>query len=378
MPTLSADAVKHSQNLINHIAYLIKANNGEIPFDQYMRAILYTPGLGYYQSGNYKIGAAGDFITAPEISHLFGQCIAVQLQSILATLHNPVIFELGAGSGKMAADMLLKLQDLDSLPTAYWILEPSPDLQARQKQFLTDALPHFIHNIHWLSTLPEHPFNGVIIGNEVLDALPVKRFKIHHGKPCELNVGFDGNQFYWKTGTPIGLNNLVNPEWPEGFTSEINTQLQPWLASITDNLQQGAVLFFDYGYAAREYYQPDRTMGTLMCYYQHRRHDDPFVYPGLQDITAHVNFTAVAEAGVDCGLTLQGYTTQALFLAINQIEKLVQQWLAHHPDDELKIQAQTRQLLLPQEMGDLVKVIALSKRYDEMNLSYWRDISHTL
>lgn len=378
MQTPSAAAVDHSQKLIAYICDRIAKRHGYIGFDDYMQAALYAPGLGYYQSGSHKIGQAGDFITAPEISDLFGHCIAGQLKQILSDLTKPIILELGAGSGKMAADILERLQQEECLPQAYWILEPSPDLQARQKQLLQKRHPDLIARLRWLTSLPTTPFNGVIIANEVLDALPVKRFQVHNGNVFEYGVGYNGTRFCWRTGPALTLPFPINPDWPEGFISEVNMTLPAWLTAITKPLQCGAVLFFDYGYAAREYYQPDRSVGTLMCYYQHQKHDDPFVYPGLQDITAHVNFTAVAEAAVDCGLELTGYTTQALFLASNEIDALAQTYQDEHPNSTLSLQSQLRQLMLPQHMGDLVKAMALSKNLDTIAFDHWPDMRPTL
>lgn len=385
----SKDAIAQSQKLIAHVVQLIEKKQGMIPFDEYMQAVLYTPGLGYYQSGTVKLGAVGDFVTAPEISPLFGQCIAIQLQSSLNALEQPVVFELGAGTGKMARDILLKLQELDALPHQYWILEPSATLQAEQKSLLKSALPDYFSHIRWLEQLPDKPFNGVILGNEVLDALPVKRYQIEQGECRELGVGFDGERFEWKEmkcdSPPAVLNTLSPNPFPMNgrealnrYLTEVNVQLPIWLKSITEQLQQGLVLFFDYGYPAREYYQADRSMGTLMCYYQHHKHDDPFVYPGLQDVTAHVDFTAVAEAGVDCGLELIGYTTQALFLAANQIDTLPQQIIANDSDQSLKVQSQLRQLMSPQAMGDLVKVIAFTHNMESMAFDGWMDLRQTL
>lgn len=380
MPPPSAAAIQHSQKLIAHLSQLITQQHGWIGFDQYMQAALYAPGLGYYQSGNHKIGAAGDFVTAPEITPLFGQCLAEQIAPILSALDQPIIFELGAGSGKMAADILLQLQRQHTLPDAYWILEPSADLQARQKAYLTEQLPDFVTQIHWLRHLPDQDFNGLIIGNEVIDALPVKRFEVSQGEAYELGVNFDGDRFQWQRGQPLTLPVALphSTQWPEQFTSEINTQLPDWLASISSHLQQGVMLFLDYGYAAREYYHPERCHGTLGCYYRHCKHDDPFVYPGLQDITASVDFTALAQAAIDCDLTVAGYTTQALFLAVNKIDQLTQDGLAAHPDSNTQTLAKIRQLMLPEAMGESVKVMALTKRWDAGCFDDWVDRCHQL
>ena len=380
MPLPSAAAIKHSQKLIAHLLKLIAQQHGWIGFDQYMQTALYAPGLGYYQSGSHKIGAAGDFITAPEITPLFSQCLAEQIAPILSALDQPIIFELGAGSGKMAADILLQLQRQHALPHAYWILEPSADLQARQQAYLTEQLPDFVAQIQWLRHLPDQDFNGLIIGNEVLDALPVKRFQVSQQTIYELGVSFDGERLQWQRGQPLTLPAALPhcAQWPEQFTSEINTQLLNWLASISAHLQQGAMLFLDYGYSAREYYHPDRCHGTLSCYYRHYKHDDPFVYPGLQDITASVDFSALAQAAIDCDLTVAGYTTQALFLAVNQIDKLTQDCLAAHPDNNTQTLAKIRQLMLPEAMGETVKVMALIKGEDINCFEQWVDMRHQL
>lgn len=340
----------HSEQLAGRIRAAITANSGSIPFREFMHMALYEPGLGYYVAGLRKIGKEGDFITAPEISPLFSQCLANQCAQALAELGGGDILELGAGSGVMAADMLLRLEALDCLPQRYQILDLSPELRDRQRQTLQAKVPHLLERVEWLNTLPTKPIRGVIVGNEVLDAMPVELFTLVAGERVIRHVEIleDGFGLVTVDGT---------------YTSEYNPALPGWMRSMADLLEAGALLLIDYGYEQKDYYHPERTQGTLICHYQHRVHDNPLLYPGLQDITASVDFTAVAEAGVDAGLELAGYTTQAAFLASSGLEELFMQALQTTPAAQYKLAQQVRTLSLPSEMGDRFKVIALCKGF---------------
>ncbi len=377
LPPLQADEQAHCHAVTAHIRAVIDAAGGCIPFSHYMERALYAPALGYYSAGAQKFGAGGDFITAPEISPLFSQCLAQQCAPVLAALNaqssreHVAILELGAGSGNMAADGLLALEAMDQLPTHYFILEVSAELKARQRATLQARCPHLLQQVSWLDQLPNKPFRGIILANEVLDAIPVERFRIRDQTLIPQGVCWQQGRFTWcdfnqqgdaiAKQLPIDLSTL-----PNDYRSEINTQLPAYIASLSDCLAQGMMLFIDYGEPRAQYYQPNNTQGTLRCYYRHHVHDDPFLYPGLQDITAHVDFTHLAESADAAGLTVAGFTTQAAFLISLGITELAAQ--QDSSDAEIKKQLTAsqhiQQLTHPGEMGERFKAMALTKALD--------------
>jgi len=347
--------IEHSQRLIDHIHQAIQTHHGAISFQQFMQLVLYAPGLGYYSAGSRKFGRDGDFVTAPEISALFSQCVAKQCLQVFELIDKPSILEFGAGSGIMAADILLSLETSQQLPEHYFILEISAELIERQQQTLQQHCPHLLKRVTWLSRLPVD-FSGVILANEVLDAMPICKFRYQDNQFQEYQVTWQQQRFAWQLADCHypALDKLAD-QLPQPYESEINLQLPAWIHSISDCLQQGLVLLIDYGFPRHEFYHPDRTMGTLMCHFRHRAHSDPFVYPGLQDITAHVDFTAVAEAADEANLQVAGFTTQAGFLLGCGLLDAVGN------GDALDINQQIKLLTLPSEMGELFKVIALTR-----------------
>ena len=385
LPTPSAEALAHSEQLAQRIRTAIERNGGSIPFHDFMQMALYEPGLGYYVAGLRKIGQAGDFITAPEISPLFSQCLANQCAQVLTELGGGDILELGAGSGIMAADILAQMENIGCLPNHYLILDLSPELRDRQRQTLQKHVPHLLERVEWLERLPATPLRGVIVGNEVLDAMPVELFRIIEGEMCTVQVKYtdnDGFNFVEENPSltlPLSREGtrkegyltppLIRGGWegfPSSYTSEFNPALPAWMRSMADTLTAGALLLIDYGYEHADYYRPERTEGTLLCHYQHRVHDNPLIYPGLQDITASVDFTAVANAGLDAGLELAGYTTQAMFLANSGLEAVFMQALEANPAKQYLLAQQVRTLSLPAEMGERFKVMAFSKEFTLM------------
>lgn len=339
---------------------------GPIPFVRFMEQALYAPGQGYYSSGVQKFGRDGDFITAPELSPLFSQCVARQCQQVLSELKKPKILEFGAGSGVMAVDILLTLEQLNCLPDEYCIIELSAELQSRQQNLFNTRAPHLLSKVRWISQLPEEPFEGVILANEVLDAMPVHKFKMQH-KLKEAYVDYQDEQFRWHWNAPSKtLSEAISKleiSFPEGYESEINCFASGWIRSLSSILSHGLVLLIDYGFPRREYYHRDRSMGTIMCHYQHRSHADPLILVGQQDITAHVDFTLIAEAAVDCEFDVDGYTNQAAFLIDCGITELLEKV---RDDVERFNHANYIKLLTsPSEMGELFKVMALTKEYDE-------------
>jgi SAM-dependent MidA family methyltransferase len=365
LPPASTEALVHSERLAELIRHDIALQGGWIPFSRFMELALYAPGLGYYTAGAHKFGAAGDFITAPELSPLFGRCLARQVAQIMA-YSAPQVMELGAGSGKLAVDVLSELERMDALPDRYAILEVSADLRARQQTLLREKVPHLFERVQWLDALPEQIL-GAVIGNEVLDALTVHLVRWQTNSLLERGVSIEGQQFAWQErlldNTPLRQLAEAIPA-AHNTLSEISPAARGLIHSLCSRLQQGVLLFVDYGFGAAEYYHPQRSTGTLMCHYRHHAHDDPFFLPGLQDITAHVDFTAITEAALDSGAHLLGYTTQAHFLINCGITDFLQ---PHSPEnllDYLPLSAQLQKLTSPAEMGELFKVIALGKSVD--------------
>ncbi len=362
LPLPSPEAQAHSEQLCQLIHHDIALQGGWIPFSRFMELALYAPGLGYYSAGSRKLGTAGDFVTAPEISPLFGRTLARQIIEIMAQ-SAPHILELGAGSGKLAVDVLSELERQNNLPERYDILEVSADLRARQQALLHERLPHLASRVHWLNTPPDS-ISGVLIANEVLDALPVHLVRWTDARIIERGVASDGTQFVWRERLPQipALHHLAQQiSVPDDTLSEISLAARGLVSSLSNRLQQGVLLFIDYGFGAREYYHPQRSSGTLMCHYRHHAHDDPFFRPGLQDITSHVDFTAVAEAAIDAELHLYGYTTHAHFLINCGITDLLAETDPESVIDYLPLSAQLQKLTSPAEMGELFKVIALGK-----------------
>ena len=380
LPQPSPEAVSHSACLAELIRRDIEVRDGWIPFARYMELALYAPGLGYYAAGAHKFGAAGDFVTAPELSPLFGRTLALQVAQIMAS-SAPHILELGAGSGKLAVDMLTELEQIGGLPHSYAILEVSADLRARQQALLRERLPQLRDRVKWLDALPEK-FSGSIIANEVLDALPVHLVRWRDSTITERGMAVNENNFVWQEraiGDAALQRAAQQIKVPEDYVSEIGRAARGLVNSLAHRLEQGALLFIDYGFGAREFYHPQRNLGTLMCHYRHHAHDDPFFLPGLQDITAHVNFTDITECGIEAGMELIGYTNQANFLINCGITELLKNISAENLRDYLPLSAQLQTLTSPAEMGELFKVIALGRHMSNPLHGFVRgDLSRSL
>lgn len=362
LPTPSPDALAHSERLSELIRHDIATQGGWIPFSRFMELALYAPGLGYYTAGARKFGEAGDFITAPELSTLFGRTLAKQLIAVMRA-STPHILELGAGSGKLALDILTELGKRDALPESYSILEVSADLRERQQSLIQERLPHLASRVQWLDALPEK-ISGAVIGNEVLDALPVHLVYWSEGRILERGVGSNGATFAWQDRIPENTALLAIAKdiiVPDDYLSEVSPAARGLIASLSERLEKGAMIFIDYGFGSAEYYHPQRSRGTLMCHYRHHSHDDPFYLLGLQDITAHVDFTAIAEAAIDHGAHFLGYTSQAHFLINNGVTDLLSEVSPEDVRAYAPLSNQLQKLTSPAEMGDLFKVIALGK-----------------
>jgi SAM-dependent MidA family methyltransferase len=369
LPAPTTDALAHSARLSALIADEITGAGGWISFARYMELALYAPGLGYYSAGSAKLGAAGDFVTAPEISALFGQTLAQQIAALISP-GTPDVLELGAGSGKLACDVLLEFEALGKLPAKYLILELSGELRERQRQLLQARVPQLVDRVQWLQALPDK-FCGTVIANEVLDALPVHIVVWRGATIAERGVsGTDEGGFVWverpAADALLEVARAIGDTIPEshsdnGYISEINLAAPALIASLAASIERGAILITDYGFPRHEYYHAQRDSGTLMCHYRHRAHPDPFYLPGLQDITAHVDFTAIRDAAISHGMRCLGFATQGQFLINCGITDVLARISPNELARYLPRAAEAQKLLSPSEMGELFKVIALGK-----------------
>jgi SAM-dependent MidA family methyltransferase len=376
---------QHCSRMHEYLVKQIDAADGWLSFERFMDMALYTPALGYYSAGAHKLGAGGDFTTAPETSRLFGGCIARQCAEVLSALGGGSILEIGAGSGRLAAHILLRLETLEQLPDRYSILEVSADLRDRQRGYFARHLPHLQELVRWLDQPPEEPFDGLIIANEVLDALPVTRFRWHNARVDELGVVIVDGGFAWaaRPASPAVAESCMRlskaGSWDDGYVSEYCPRLTAWTQSVSRSLRAGAALWFDYGLPRSQYYLPERHEGTLMCHFRQRAHDDPFLYPGLQDITAWVDFTSLAEASRAAGFTLSGFTTQSYFLAGTRVDEEMRVIAGNDVNRFARLANQARQLMLPGEMGERFKAMAWLRGLAQPLCGFaLQDLRHTL
>lgn len=361
LPIPGSDAAAHSARVVDHIRADIARAGGWIAFARYMELALYAPGLGYYMAGTRKLGREGDFTTAPELSPLFGHALARQAAQVLQASGDQVL-EIGAGSGALAAALLEELERSGRLPRSYLILELSPELRARSRDTLAARVPHLMERVAWLNGLPP-AFSGFVIGNEVLDAMPAHVVRTRGGAIEEGGVVVERDTFGWSWRPAQGelLAAAQRLALPDGYTTEIGLVAQAFVASIARIIERGVALFVDYGFPRAELYHPQRRTGTLMCHYRHRAHADPFFLPGLQDITAHVDFTAVAEAASAAGASMLGYAVQAQFLVNCGLTDLMQRVLPEDAKSYLPMAAAANKLTSPAEMGELFKAIAFGR-----------------
>ncbi len=386
LPTPDPESAAHSERVAGFIRDKIAAAGGSISFAEFMQHALYAPGLGYYVAGAIKLGAAGDFVTAPEISSVFGRVIARQAAEVLASLDDGAVLELGAGSGRLAASVLRMLKELDRLPRRYDILEVSADLRERQERLLRAELPELVSRVNWVDRLPQE-FSGVIVANEVLDAFPVERFRRVAGGVQQLQVADrEGSFEVVAADAPANLRDAVAAierdlgyELHAGYESEVSLGVRGWVAELGRAMQRGAVFLFDYGVSRREYYAPDRDAGWLRCHFRHRAHADPLLLPGIQDITAWVDFTAVAEAAVDSGMEVAGFATQAGFLMSGGLEVELRSMASLSAREQIELSAQVKNLTLPGAMGENFKCMALRRGAVEVPSAFrMTDRTHTL
>jgi SAM-dependent MidA family methyltransferase len=383
---------RHGARVRDHIAACIEQAGGWISFERFMDLALYAPGLGYYSAGARKLGAGGDFTTAPEISGLFGACLARQCADVLQALGGGMVLEVGAGSGRLAADLLARLESLESLPSRYAILEVSADLRERQRDLLAARLPHLLGRIAWLDAPPAEPFDGVVIANEVLDALPVARFRWHPEHVEELGVALFGSDLKPQARpageeltracrriAAAGADRTGGEGWADGYESEYCARLEPFTHAVTRAMRAGAVLWIDYGLPRRQYYLPERRSGTFLCHLRQRAHDDALLCPGLQDMTSWVDYTLLAECGRSAGFSIEGFATQGYLLAALAIDEEMAIMAAGREGEFARLGAQARRLMMPGEMGERFKAMAWSRGLQApLNGFSLQDLRHTL
>jgi len=346
----------------------IHESGGAIDFSEFMQRVLYEPGLGYYVAGQRKFGPGGDFVTAPQMGDLFGRCLARQCGEVLQTLGGGDLLEFGAGDGRLAVQMLDALDHAGRLPARYCILEVSPDLKDRQRRTIEAHRPDLVERCHWLERLPDS-FEGAVVANEVLDAMPVERFRV-------AETGLEVIQVAWRDGSFVETARPAAPAelpgiagqvaergLPAGYESEAGVLAQQWVAGIVDWLECGVVLIIDYGFPAHEFFHPERARGTLMCHHRHRAHTDPYCHVGMQDITAHLDFSALAGRAADAGLDVLGFTHQAGFLLSLGLLDLAKADMTASQDDRWSLSQQVQTLTQSYEMGELFKVLALGRCY---------------
>jgi SAM-dependent MidA family methyltransferase len=374
LPVPDADALAHSERLRAVIREQIFASGGAIPFSRFMELCLYAPGLGYYSAGATKFGEAGDFVTAPELGPLFAACVADSVAPVLQQLGPDAQFvELGGGSGAFAEVALKRLLALDALPARYAILEPSADLRERQRERLAQRLnPLLLDLVEWIAGPPTDRWNGVLFANEVVDALPTPRFSVHAGEVFEEHVALDGDGRFVRVDRPADallaaavrhVERQLEAPLPDGYRSELLPQLPYWVQAVVGGLQDGALLFIDYGHARRDYYQAARSDGTLRAFYRHHVSNDLYAWPGLQDLTASVDFTALAEACSGAGFAFSGYCSQASFLIGNGIEQRLAEAESRARDEaaRYRLRQETKRLTLPGEMGERFQAMGFAR-----------------
>ena len=388
---IDPDARAHSERLQALIRSEIQSAGGAIPFWRFMELALYAPGLGYYSAGATKFGAAGDFITAPELGPLFAECVAEAVVPVLQQLGPQAHFvEVGGGSGRFAGDAITRMAQMDALPARYSILEPSADLRERQGEYLRQRLDASqFRRVHWLERPPQDEWHGVLFANEVIDALPTPRFAIVDGEVMEEHVALDGDGGFKRVDRPADallsaavrhVERQLPQPFAEGYRSELLPQLPYWIQAVIGGLRNGAMLFVDYGFARSEYYLPQRNDGTLRAFHRHTVSGNVFANPGLQDLTASVDFTALAEAGTGAGFEFSGYCSQAAFLIGNKLDERL---TAHEAglEDEAALYAlrqQAKQLTLPAAMGEGFQAMGFARGVDFEHAFLAGDLSHRL
>jgi SAM-dependent MidA family methyltransferase len=367
LPSPDAASEAHSKRVSQHLQSLIDAAEEGIPFSRFMHEALYAPGLGYYAAGARKFGPAGDFTTAPEISSLFGAVLGRQIAAILEDAGGSML-EFGAGTGALAVQLLRKLAELDALPDRYIILEVSPDLVERQQALIASELPELAELVCWIDSLPDD-FRGVVVANEVADAIPVERFRIDGGRVMRAHVVGQNGRFDWQFApAPDDMQAAVRrieadtgQSLPDGYCSELAPGREAWVRDIAERLAHGTLVLIDYGVSRREYYAPDRNDGWLQCHFRQHVHGNPLILAGIQDITAWVDFTAIASTAVAAGLSVNGYASQGPFLLSGGLDYEFADFTTLSETRQAALSGQAKLLTMPGEMGENFKLIALTR-----------------
>ncbi|MEX2124406.1 MAG: SAM-dependent methyltransferase [Woeseia sp.] len=379
-------SLAHSERVADCIRQAIDAAGGSISFAEFMQLALYAPGLGYYSAGTAKFGVSGDFVTAPETSRLFGRVLARQCAPVLRALPEQCIVEIGAGTGSLAAEMLKTLARLGVEVTRYAILEISPDLRQRQEVLVREEVPELASRVEWLDALPD-TFTGIALANEVADALPVERFQKIGNRIIQYRVTVDGDGFSWLPGPApeflgqavLHIEDTLGASLPDGYVSEVSTGMAAWIGDIAARIERGFVFLFDYGVTRREYYAADRNEGWLRCHFRHHAHNDPLIYPGIQDLSTWVDFTSVAEGATDAGMDVAGFVTQAQFLLHGGLETELADFERQPIAVQVELSRQVKMLTLPGEMGEHFKCMGLSRNQGITPRSFAAfDRTHTL
>lgn len=368
------------EQLIQHI----NTRDGWISFEEFIDFVMYKPGLGYYSAGAEKIGHSGDFTTAPEISKLFGMALANQITPILDHYQSPSIIEIGAGTGKLAFDIMRQLNDYQVNFDRYYILELSADLKQRQQSMLSHLPTKTLNKIVWLDSIPVDSIDGVIIANEVIDALPFTRFKSQNGQVYELGISVEDNQLIEQprladeilSNTVDSIAKEIGMTFQDGYTSEIRINFGSWFRTIESMLSSGSIFFVDYGYSRQEYYDEERTNGSMICHYRNVAHEDPLSNLGIQDISASVDFSQLADVALQRNIEVGFFTSQADFLInaeiLGVIESVIDEGL------KMRLTQEVKQLLLPNQMGEVFKCMLLNKNINPDNFDGIKDLRHTL
>lgn len=368
------------EQLIQHI----NTRDGWISFEEFIDFVMYKPGLGYYSAGAEKIGHSGDFTTAPEISKLFGMALANQITPILDHYQSPSIIEIGAGTGKLAFDIMRQLNDYQVNFDRYYILELSADLKQRQQSMLSHLPTKTLNKIVWLDSIPTDSIEGVIIANEVIDALPFTRFKSQNGQVYELGISVEDNQLIEQprladeilSNTVDSIAKEIGMTFQDGYTSEIRINFGSWFRTIESMLSSGSIFFVDYGYSRQEYYDEERTNGSMICHYRNVAHEDPLSNLGIQDISASVDFSQLADVALQRNIEVGFFTSQADFLInaeiLGVIESVIDEGL------KMRLTQEVKQLLLPNQMGEVFKCMLLNKNINPDNFDGIKDLRHTL
>lgn len=384
-PSFNSHNRKKNRLLLDRLIQSVKQNK-TIGFDEFLEIVLYDSEYGYYRNSNAIFGEQGDFVTAPTRSSLFSMTIARQCMQVLGGISKGNIIEFGPGNGELAKDVLLYLKKYSALPDHYYLVETSSTLQQRQKKLLEEFIPDYLPNIHWVNQQQLMDFTGVVIANEMVDALPFKRIQFNDEKIYELKVAHEDDSFVWtKLNIDSEIEKYIEKYIPNdvlnrrNFQTEIHLEYEPFLKQLSQTMKQGVLLIMDYGSIQKDYYAYDKSNGSMRCFFEHTVHDNPFVNIGLQDITCDVEFSALTNLAFENKFDILGYTTQANFLIGNDIQSIYNERLLNSEAAEIELNSEFKSLVMPDEMGERFKVLALGKNYKHSLAGFsFKDLKYTL